>query len=330
VLAPGPLARRYAVGMVSDGVEKRLSSSARPVGLSNGADERARRVRSHVIVTGRRERQADDVQVGERAVQDVVAARQQRLVGDRRGGRAVPAELRPPEEALVRLVPDHHVPHGRKAGERVSHVSAVIATGVVRLRRARTSDAVHRQHHLHPRRRAECPLELDHIGVGEARLARRPLERDPKSACAEVPRWLDRLCPDPLRQVLAEADEEAGVIGRRLRRGGTEEHHPRHGRDSEPSEHYNPQLLARSHRRARRRVAEKTRLLRVPRKATATPHPSPECPPVSQRVSGTVRSQSSRDGCPDLRRTKYSRPRNSSARSSGSALSRWLGPIWLA
>jgi hypothetical protein len=64
-------------------------------------------------------------------------------------------------------------------------------------------------------------LELDHLSVGERRLARRPLERDPEGSRAEIARRLHRLRADPLRQVLAEADVEAGLVERRLCGGGT-------------------------------------------------------------------------------------------------------------
>jgi hypothetical protein len=44
VLSPGSFGGREAVGVVTDGVEERPGSSARAIGLSHGADERARRV----------------------------------------------------------------------------------------------------------------------------------------------------------------------------------------------------------------------------------------------------------------------------------------------
>ena len=186
-----------------------------------------------VVVPGRRKREADDVHFGERRVEDVVAARQQRLVGNRRLGR-----LRRPELALVRLVPDHHVPDGRKPGERVPDVRAVLVACGWGLRRLlRVGVAVHGQDDSHPRRVTNSVLEVGDVAVRHSNPTRRPLEREPERLRAEVARRRDRVGADRPGQVLAEPDDESGPVERRPRRGGTEKQRPRRGDDSHPSQH---------------------------------------------------------------------------------------------
>jgi hypothetical protein len=212
---------REAVDVVANGVEERPSPPACPVCLADSAYERARRVRSGVVVAGRRERQADDVDVRERLVEHLVAARQQRLVGDRCGRCAVPSKLRRPEEALVRLIPDNHVADRRKPRERITDVGAVLAAGDIRLRRI--AEVVHRQHNLQPRRVTDGVLEVDDVAVRDARLPLRPLEREPERFRAELARRGDRRLTNRPRHILAEPDEETPAVERGLRIGGTEQ-----------------------------------------------------------------------------------------------------------
>ena len=175
-----------------------------------------------VVVSGRRQREADDVHAGEGRVEHVVAAREERLV---RGGRP---RLRRPELDLVGLVPDHDVADGRQTSERVSDVRAVLVSGGLRLRRVLRvrAVAVDGQNDLHVPRVTDGVLEVSDIAVRDSSLAGGPLEREPEGVRTEAACRRDRLCTDRPGHVLAEPDEEARPVERRPRRRGTEEQAP--------------------------------------------------------------------------------------------------------
>jgi hypothetical protein len=83
-------------------------------------------------------------------------------------------------------------------------------------------------------------LVVGDITLRDARLARRPLEREPEALRTKVARWRDRLRADHPRQILAEADDEA--IARRLRRRGTEEQRRQRSHDGQPTKLHEPPI----------------------------------------------------------------------------------------
>src|SRR5262249_53748856 len=115
--------------VVSDCVEDRKAPPALAVGEAELAVEQNRRVGdvrgSAGIVAAARGGGGDDVQAGPRCVQDIPAAGEPRLVSGRRDAPPCRGELRAPEPARVRLVPDHDVVDSRITMEEARNELAV-------------------------------------------------------------------------------------------------------------------------------------------------------------------------------------------------------------
>jgi hypothetical protein len=239
VLAPRPLRRGYAVDVVRNCVQQRTASSACAVRRSHAPDERPRRMRARVVVACRRQRQTDDVHVREGTVQDVVAVRQQCLVRGGRSARAVRPELRLPEQALVRLVPDDHVPDCGIAAQYATDVAAVLLATSRVLRRRRGARPVDRQQQSHSLRCGDRPVEVRRIARRQHRLSCRPLKRDPESTRAELSRRRDRVGSDPLRPIVRKTHHEPRIA----RGNGTRNEDKRrgsNGRKEQATNHETP------------------------------------------------------------------------------------------
>jgi hypothetical protein len=140
-------------------------------------------------------------------MQHVPAAGEQRLVGSGCRARVVGVELRPPERADVRLVPDDDVVDRREADNGVLGIAAKLGARGVVLRRARRV-AVDGQHETQATRGRDGVGDIGDVLGRQVALAGRPLQRDPERARADSPARFDRAGAAPLRAVVAEAEEE--------------------------------------------------------------------------------------------------------------------------
>ena len=208
---PRSLCRGLPVRVEAEGVEQRSLPAHGTVGLTFLPDEAARRMRDvrdgiRPVVAGRGKAAVDHVDVRTYRVQHVVAAREQLCVRLRRDT-VVALELRPPERALVHLVPDDEVADLRKALGDTREVGAVVVA--VALAERHAVAGVRGNHDPHPFTRGERGRESVLLRARD-RARSVPGKRQAHRRHPQVAERAGRALRFGLQVVVREPDEEAG------------------------------------------------------------------------------------------------------------------------
>src|SRR5215211_115867 len=207
---------RVRIGMVPDRVEDSLSPAARAERRAQAANEVGRRHRRAAAAARGRGR-ADHVHPRLERVQDVPAAREQRLVPGRRDG--------PPEERTVGLVPHDDVVDGRELAQDVAGEAAELVAAGGGLRRV-GRPAADREHDAEPPGRRDRARQRKSLLTTERRLAALPPHADSDRAEPESLRDRERRSRPrrPRRGVVGDADQQAAIRGSGRRDDEREQH----------------------------------------------------------------------------------------------------------
>ena len=172
-------------------------------------------------------------------MEHVPAAREQLLVAGRCLGCPRGVVLRPPEEAKVRLVPDHDVVDLREAREHTADVRAVLVTSeLVERRLALVEDG---DDDAHPARLHDRLVHEHLIEGAEVDLAGRPPDCDSECAEAEVASGGDGRSSRPLEPVVPGPDQHAGRSpgwSDEDQNGGRDDDHPQNPESHSPDPGY--------------------------------------------------------------------------------------------